>query len=487
MVRCVPIVRRSYRNRLVVLVVLLIVVLGGGGDVTGMALLPTANAAAGAAKNASSSSFRRTLRWVVGGIGAELYHNLIRRPMAASFARVVTPKLKPQDEAAEANNQNQNTQNDMRDLAIVTGATGGIGREICRGLIERNYDVLLLARNVQKGEQLAAVLNQDTVKTKNTSSNHTTTTRTSRATFVEYHADRSISSRKNPKNPTTHYDDDTSLAKLRTAIGDRGVAVLVNNAAIMGKTYSQQETLEVNLVAPTVLTFALIPFLQKSSTASTTAARFESAHCTITNTTQPQRRRPVVVNVGSSSHLRAEKVHPEYLLFRPEQGQPNAETETPRDTNLEAYAQSKLGLMQVANIVQATYSSWLSVNTAHPGLVWTPLLQTNFPGAQLFEHLGLAHVVYKTPREGAATIFAAIEQGRQEPRPTTSLPPPPLPPPAAYFVNAQPSGYASPESQDRTLSQQLWHEVLRPLVDAHREIPDEVYQEVCNKHKHNTP
>lgn len=43
----------------------------------------------------------------------------------------------------------------MQRIAIVTGGNRGIGYEVCRGLVERDYHVLLASRDLGKGQQAA--------------------------------------------------------------------------------------------------------------------------------------------------------------------------------------------------------------------------------------------------------------------------------------------------------------------------------------------
>ena len=45
--------------------------------------------------------------------------------------------------------------------ALVTGGTGGIGEEVCRGLAARGYDVYVGARDAAKGEAVAERLREE--------------------------------------------------------------------------------------------------------------------------------------------------------------------------------------------------------------------------------------------------------------------------------------------------------------------------------------
>jgi NAD(P)-dependent dehydrogenase (short-subunit alcohol dehydrogenase family) len=47
---------------------------------------------------------------------------------------------------------------DARPVAVVTGANRGLGREVCRQLAGRGYEVVLGARNVEQGRRAAAEL-----------------------------------------------------------------------------------------------------------------------------------------------------------------------------------------------------------------------------------------------------------------------------------------------------------------------------------------
>ena len=97
--------------------------------------------------------------------------------------------------------------------ALVTGATGGIGEEVCRGLAARGYDVYVGARDPEKGEAVAERLREEF--------------------------------------PGAHKCVVCDLNRGEAAL-PRGVNLLVNNAGVMGA--ATDETMRVNLVAPARLT-----------------------------------------------------------------------------------------------------------------------------------------------------------------------------------------------------------------------------------------
>ena len=228
----------------------------------------------------------RTARWLTRGIGSELLTNLCGRG-GTTWRRVA------RQQAPLAGNGT---------LAIVTGATGGIGSEVSAGLAASGYVVLLAARDRRRGEALARSLRAEGGK----------------AEFVEFHAQ--------------HPESATSLAR---AVGNRPVGILINNAGAM--SIAKGDIVRINYVGPALLTVALLPSLRRHPA-------------------------PRVVNVGSSSHLRAASAEPGML------------ERTERDRDLSAYAQSKLALMQFSTLLR-TSLPWLTVVDAHPGLVWVSASQ----------------------------------------------------------------------------------------------------------------
>ena len=138
-------------------------------------------------------------------------------------------------------------------LAVVTGATGGIGEATCRGLAQVGFEVIVAARNETRGEEVAASIRSSG----------------GAARFVRF--DASVLG---------------ALLLSESILRDKApLGLLVNNAGLMGGT--EAEVMTVNLVAPTVLCAALLDKLRS---------------CPYDLFT------PRVVNVASSAHLRAHRV-----------------------------------------------------------------------------------------------------------------------------------------------------------------------------------
>ena len=79
-------------------------------------------------------SLRETIDWAIHGIGAEVFHNTVVRPLSSVFGSNIyhNPPI-------------SSTTEEERSIAIVTGVTGGIDTELCRGLLSRNYHVMVNA------------------------------------------------------------------------------------------------------------------------------------------------------------------------------------------------------------------------------------------------------------------------------------------------------------------------------------------------------
>src|ERR1700722_20387232 len=194
----------------------------------------------------------------------------------------------------------------VRPVAVVTGATGGIGRFIALGLAQAGHDLVLICREPARAEAARAFIASSAPKSK-----------------IELRiADLSL------------------LPETRKVGGDilssgTRINLLVNNAGVFEpKPVMTAEgfdrVLAVNLLSPFVLTRALLPSLLV---------------CT------PSR----IVNVGSSTSDRAE-IDPDQLVLGD------------RWTMVRAYGQSKLALMMIT-LAQARRldGTGVTANVVHPG------------------------------------------------------------------------------------------------------------------------
>jgi NAD(P)-dependent dehydrogenase (short-subunit alcohol dehydrogenase family) len=197
-------------------------------------------------------------------------------------------------------------------VAVVTGATGGIGKEIARGLAQAGMTVVIGARSIERGEAAAAEI---------------------------------AASAQRAAAPLVMQVDMSNLSSIRTfasSLGARfgGLNVLVNNAGAWftdRRTSSDgiELTFATNVVGPHLLTELLLPQLRTASRAR-------------------------VVNLVSSF---AGSLDGSDLQF----------TRRPYD-GAKAYAQSKQALeMLTWGFAARTAGSGVTANCAEPGFVRTDL------------------------------------------------------------------------------------------------------------------
>jgi retinol dehydrogenase-12 len=241
-------------------------------------------------------------------------------------------------------------------VAVVTGATGGIGKEICRGLASRGYHVVLAARDEARAGRLVEEL----------------TASGGSASFE-------------PCDLSTAGGAAALVCALveHSAIAKNGVDLLINNAGIMRG--APADLLGVNAVAPAVLTIGLMQALAESKSST-----------------------PRVVNVASSAHLRASTVDRALVMRRADGGGGGGECTR---TNLAAYAASKLALLHVSTLLRHALptAAGLVVHDAHPGLVWTPMIKAVYGRrlAAILEFTRLRWLITRSPAHGAAAVLAA--------------------------------------------------------------------------------
>ena len=175
-------------------------------------------------KLVKGSSSSNILRWAIYGIATELFHNVFVRTIRQLRIR----HLLSEGQRLEVEKLQIYRQPPKHEIAIVTGATGGIGSQITYDLAVRGYDVVIAARDVVRGEALANDI-RGRVKAMPVSDGKDENL--PMITFVEYHADVPESS--------------LSVASHIKNMGSP-LSILINNAGIMGK--SKQLTMKVNLL-----------------------------------------------------------------------------------------------------------------------------------------------------------------------------------------------------------------------------------------------
>lgn len=326
----------------------------------------------------------RNLRWATRGLGSELLSNL---------GRVLARPLPLPEEATKK----KAAAEEPPRLAVVTGATGGIGAEVCMGLATSGYEVLVAARNKTAAQALVARVRASG----------------GRATFFPLNLDSS-----------------SEALALAQRLRNRPVSLLINNAGTMGGP--RNLTLRVNTLSPALLTLSLLPNLLPAGR---------------------------VVNVGSSSHLRAG-------------GLTLAANDGRRDRDLSAYAQSKLALMHFSSLLREHAPEEVVIHDCHPGLVWTPMLRKHLGPTVcgLLEYTGASRLLFRSPSQGAATVLTAAliqasESGIGKSTSTT------------YFINGRraPIGASSPESRDAVLARRTWSKLQadEPILEqlARKHLP----------------
>ena len=348
-----------------------------------------------------------TFRWFVRGVIGELYHNIFLRQIKR-LARTI-------------NRTNKLTcrQHPRNEIAIVTGATGGIGSHMAHELAFRGYDVVVAARDATRGNELVDQINEKLREAPTCGgSNNENASPLPIISFVEYHAD----------NPQSALNLASSVKNL-----DGQVVVLINNAGIMGKS-KQLTPMRVNLLGPVLLTLAILPLINNSSS----------------------KIAPTVINVGATS-----VIDDEITLEKNEtyiSALPNVD-----DKDLSTYSRSKLALMQFSTLLRHSLSkseSPIRVYDAHPGLVWTPLLRNHIgdKATNILRNSGLANLIYKSAFEGAQAIVSALDHLSSASKVQI------------YFENGKPGGYATQESRNYSSSLELWEIVISPEIEGISEV-----------------
>jgi retinol dehydrogenase-14 len=235
-----------------------------------------------------------------------------------------------------------------RKVAVVTGATSGLGREIAIGFARRGARTVVVGRGVDRAAQAASEI---ALEAENP--------------LVESVPVRDLALRSEVQ----------ALAQTLQARYP-AISFLVNNAG--GYFHRRQTTSEgiertfaLNVLAPFLLTSLLVPRLKAGAPAR-------------------------VVNVASAAHER------QTLDFRDLQG-------ARRYFGHRAYGRSKLALILLTReMARRLGDSGVTVTAVHPGFVRTGLGQQDAGILALAFRLGF--LLGKTPRQGATTpLYAATD------------------------------------------------------------------------------
>ena len=375
---------------------------------------------------------QKNIRWAIRGIAGELFYNM--------FLRHIDRARKFLNTSAQQRLEDVKVRLPVRnEVALVTGATGGIGSQMAHELAFRGYDVIIAARNSERAKELVLQIQQKLDKSIISSPNKEVgrsegSKLMPKISFIEYHAD-------------IHQSALDVASKLEALVTTKPLTVLINNAGIMGA--SESSTMKVNLLGPAMLTFALLPLMMKKND---------------NHDNETRRRRIKIINVSSSAHLRAAGVFEEDDLRMKSKSLMSIFSNS-LDDNLSTYAKSKLALLQFSTLLRHKLpkDNDIHILDAHPGLVWTSLLRNHIgdSATNTLQKTGLAGLIYKSPSEGAQAILACLDHS-----PFTNNDE------QVYFVNGEPGGYASPESRDLHQSELLWDRIIAPELRGIVKFPE---------------
>jgi NAD(P)-dependent dehydrogenase (short-subunit alcohol dehydrogenase family) len=393
---------------------------------------PATTSRIGSTSKTAKKMKQKNIRWAIRGIAGELFYNVFLRHIARG-RKFLNTSTQQRLEDAKVRLPVRN------EVAIVTGATGGIGSQMAHELAFRGYDVIIAARNSERAKELVLQIQQKLDNSIISSPNKEVgrsegSKLMPKISFIEYHAD-------------IHQSALDLASKLEVLEPTKPLTVLINNAGIMGA--SESKTMNVNLIGPAMLTFSLLPLMMKKND---------------NNDNQTRRHSIKIINVSSSAHLRAACVFEEEDLRMKSKSLMSIFSNS-LDDNLSTYAKSKLALLQFSSLLRHKLSKDKDIHIldAHPGLVWTSLLRNHIgDGAtNTLQKTGLAGLIYKSPSEGAQAILACLDHS-----PITNNDE------QVYFVNGEPGGYASPESRDLHQSELLLDRIIAPELREIVKFPE---------------
>lgn len=236
---------------------------------------------------------------------------------------------------------------------LVTGGTGGIGLETCRGLLARGGEVILTGRSPAKTDEACRRLGAESA------SGTTTTTKSIRAVQLDL-ADLGSVKR--------------CATELCASLGERRIDALVANAGMWPRRYATSpQGHEIAFATNLLGHFLLLQLLAQVLADS-----------------------PRIVLVTGDIYIMVRDCTPDYH-YRTSFG------------GMLAYCRSKLGMLWLGAELQARQPSW-QVHVVHPGVVATRLGQEDRSAGQL-----AVRGPVLTPVQGAQTSIFCVTQPDLEP------------------------------------------------------------------------
>lgn len=267
-------------------------------------------------------------------------------------------------------------------IAVITGATGGIGNVVCKYLIENNYKVYAACRNESKGEKLRKyiadyLLQKETkslcsaITPKNNTSEKAGAIKPSAANLVFI-----------PVDLKSFASVDEFCASVITALSGNTIDLLINNAGMIAPVYEitadgYESSMQVNYLSAKLLTETLLPHIKGKI--------INTVSCTIKagDYTEPKKQQPPTDRKKENS-------------FK----------------SLKDYSNSKLMLaLYTVRLCNAAHRN-IQVLGVDPGIVNTGIITMHRwydPLADLF-----FRPFIKTPEQGAIPLIRAIEHTGNE-------------------------------------------------------------------------
>jgi len=255
-------------------------------------------------------------------------------------------------------NAPQHPSTSSRPVAVITGASQGIGRFTALGLAEAGFQVAVVARSTARGRETVEDL-------------------------AEAHGSPGASGSFEWVAADLAREHDIEEAAGELLARHPRISLLVNNAGVVARKYGStpeglERTLVVNHLAPVRLTHALLPGILAAGAAGTPSRTGTSGGARI-------------VILSSGAHAK----RLDLTAFEGPRGY----------SGLHAYAQSKLlNLLHAFDLARVLAGTGVTVNAVHPGLVGTGLLDSFLPEGLVRRTLSpVLRLVSKSPEEGART------------------------------------------------------------------------------------